>query len=132
MTPSVYHYRGDFPLEHGDTLREVDIAYHTFGRLNEARDNVVWVCHALTANSDVEDWWPGTVAEDGFLNPDRYFIVCANILGSCYGTTGPLSVNPLTGHPFYGDFPSLTVRELPSAGSRLWNGLPWSRNGSAG
>ena len=115
MTPSVYHYRGDFPLEHGDTLREVDIAYHTFGRLNEARDNVVWVCHALTANSDVEDWWPGTVAEDGFLNPDRYFIVCANILGSCYGTTGPLSVNPLTGHPFYGDFPRLTMRDVVNA-----------------
>ena len=76
---------------------------------------MVWVCHALTANSDVADWWPGTVAPGRFLDPERYFIVCANILGSCYGSTGPLSVNPDTGEPYYRTFPRLTMRDVVAA-----------------
>ncbi|MBP6453405.1 MAG: homoserine O-acetyltransferase, partial [Alistipes sp.] len=76
-----------FPLEVGGELPALRIAYHTYGELNAARDNVVWVCHALTANSDVADWWPHTVEPGRFLDPSRHFIVCANILGSHYGTT---------------------------------------------
>ena len=93
-------------------LHGVTIAYHTFGTLNAAKDNAVWVCHALTANSDVADWWPHTVETGRFLDPDRYFVVCANVLGSHYGTTGPLSTNPATGEPWYGDFPAVTVRDM--------------------
>jgi homoserine O-acetyltransferase len=89
------------------------IAYHTFG--SRRHDNVVWVCHALTANSDVADWWPGTVEEGRFLDPAKYFTVCANILGSPYGTTGPLSVNPQTGEKWYGDFPFVTMRDMARA-----------------
>ena len=95
-----------FPLERGGELPALRIAYHTYGEPNAARDNVVWVCHALTANSDVADWWPHTVEEGRFLDPSRWFVVCANILGSHYGTTGPLHENPATGRPWYGIFPA--------------------------
>lgn len=110
-----YHSSAPFPLESGETLPEIDIAYHTFGTLNEKKDNVIWVCHALTANSDVTDWWPHTVEKDCFLDPDKWFVVCANILGSCYGSTGPMSVNPATGEPYYDEFPRLTIRDMVNA-----------------
>lgn len=102
-------------LERGGYLQPLDIAYSTFGSLNEKGDNVIWVCHALTANSDVADWWPNTVVENGFLDPEKWFVVCANILGSHYGTTGPLSVNPDTGKPFYQNFPKLTIKDMVKA-----------------
>lgn len=109
-----YHH-GPFRLESGVELPELQIAYHTYGRLNASRSNVVWVCHALTANSDVADWWPHTVEEGRFLDPQRHFVVCANILGSHYGTTGPLSINPTTAEPWYGDFPHFTIRDMVAA-----------------
>ena len=99
-------------LDSGEVLPELTIAYHTYGRLNADRSNAVWVCHALTANSEVADWWPHTVEKGRFLDPDRYFVVCANILGSHYGTTGPLSVDPRTGSPYYDSFPQMTVRDM--------------------
>ena len=108
----LYHHSTPVTLESGAVLQEVDIAYDTFGTLNEAKDNVIWVCHALTANSDVADWWPHTVEEGRFLDPARYFIVCANFLGSHYGTTSPLSTNPATGEKYYYDFPQITVRDM--------------------
>ena len=108
----VYHHGEAITLESGAVLPEVDITYDTFGTLNEAKDNVIWVCHALTANSDVADWWPHTVEEGRFLDPTRYFIVCANFLGSHYGTTSPLSINPTTGKKYYYDFPQITVRDM--------------------
>lgn len=106
---------GPFTLESGITLPELEIAYHTYGKLNADRSNVVWVCHALTANSDVADWWPHTVEENRFLDPATHFVICANILGSHYGTTGPLTVNPATGEKWYGDFPRYTIRDMVSA-----------------
>lgn len=110
-----YHHDRPFPLELGASLENFTIAYHTWGTLNENRDNVIWVCHALTANSDVTDWWPHTVEEGRFLDPTKNFIVCANIIGSCYGTTGPLHINPKTGKPYYRDFPTYTMRDIVSA-----------------
>lgn len=110
-----FHSSAPFLLESGESLPEVDIAYHTYGTLNEKKDNVVWVCHALTANSDVEDWWPHTVEAGCFLDPDKWFVVCANILGSCYGSTGPMSINPDTGEPYYNEFPKLTIRDMVNA-----------------
>ena len=108
----LYSHSEPFVLESGEVLPKVDIVYDTFGELNEAKDNVIWVCHALTANSDVADWWPHTVEEGKFLDPARYFVVCANFLGSHYGTTSPLSVNPATGEKYYYDFPRITVRDM--------------------
>lgn len=104
-----------FSLELGGELPELRIAYHTYGTLSPAKDNVVWVCHALTANSDVADWWPHTVEEGRFLDPARHFIICANILGSPYGTTAPLHINPQTGEPWYLDFPPFTIRDMVHA-----------------
>ena len=110
-----FTYDKPFQLECGVTLPSLSIAYDTFGQMNTERNNIVWVCHALTANSDVADWWPHTVEEGCFLDPAKYFTVCANFLGSHYGTTGPLSINPATGEPWYGDFPLVTVRDMVRA-----------------
>lgn len=107
-----YSHDRPFRLESGVELPRLEIAYNTYGSMNPARSNVVWVCHALTANSDVADWWPHTVETGCFLDPAKWFVVCANILGSHYGTTGPLSVNPATGAPYYGDFPDFTIRDM--------------------
>jgi len=111
----VYHHNEPLPLELGGELQQLDIAYHTYGTPDADMSNVVWVCHALTANSDVADWWPGTVESGRFLDPAEHFVVCANILGSCYGTTGPMSVNPATGKPYFRDFPRLTMRDVVNA-----------------
>lgn len=80
---------GPVPLECGRVLPAVTVGYHAWGTLNAARDNVVVVCHALTGSSDVPAWWDGFIGEDCALDPARDFIVCSNVLGSCYGTTGP-------------------------------------------
>lgn len=123
MEPQIYIAPGPFELETGHTLPELRIAYHTYGTLNAAKDNVAWVCHALTANSDVADWWPHTVEAGRFLDPARHFVVCANIIGSHYGTTGPLHVNPATGRPWYKDFPPFTIRDIVRAHRLLADAL---------
>lgn len=115
MAPKIYTAPGPFELETGHTLPELRIAYQTYGTPAADGGNTVWVCHALTANSDVADWWPHTVEEGRFLDPARHFVVCANILGSHYGTTGPLHVNPATGSPYYSDFPPFTIRDIVRA-----------------
>lgn len=110
-----YIHNQPFPLESGAILPEVEIAYHAYGELNAAGDNVIWVCHALTANSDVADWWSGLFGEGKAFDAKRHFIVCANILGSCYGSSGPLTENPATGEPFFGSFPIVTIRDMVKA-----------------
>lgn len=107
-----FHYKGSLKLESGAVLPEVSVAYHTFGKLNKERNNVIWICHALTANSDVQEWWPGMVGAGCPFDTEQYFVVCANILGSCYGTTGPCSLNPTTGVHFYHNFPLVTIRDV--------------------
>jgi len=103
-------------LEKGSRLTNPTIAYHTFGTRDKP---VVWVCHAFSANSDVFDWWAGLFGPNDLFNPNDYFIICANILSSCYGTTGPLSENPDTGQPYYHDFPEVTVRDIVAAHEAL-------------
>jgi homoserine O-acetyltransferase len=105
-------YDHSFKTETGAEFPEIEIAYNTWGKLNSKGDNVIWICHALTANSDVESWWPGMVGSGLLFDPDKYFIVCANVLGGCYGTTGPATVNKLTGKPWLRDFPFITIRDL--------------------
>jgi homoserine O-acetyltransferase len=108
-------YKHPFVLECGEVLPGLTIAYHTYGTKNEAGTNVVWVCHALTANADVSDWWKGLVGIGSLINEQDYFIVCANIIGSCYGSTGPLSENPNTGTPYFSSFPAVTIRDMVNA-----------------
>ena len=96
-------------------IARVSPAYTTHGTLNEAKDNVVWIFHALTANSDPAEWWPGLVGEGKFLILQNYFIVCVNMPGSCYGSIGPLDINPETNKPYYHDFPLFTTRDMIQA-----------------
>ncbi len=112
---SIYSYHKPFRLERGAVLPELEIAYHTFGEMNANKGNVVWVFHALTANSEATDWWGGLFGKNAAINPDKYFMVCANILGSPYGTTGPLSADPYTGRPYYSSFPMITIRDMVGA-----------------
>ncbi|MGZ3778598.1 MAG: homoserine O-acetyltransferase family protein [Mucilaginibacter sp.] len=115
MSIQVFEYKEPFKLESGKQLAALEIGFHTYGKLNKNKDNVVWVCHALTANSDVFDWWKGLFGDKYHFNPDEHFIVCANILGSNYGTTNPLSTNPVTGLPYYLAFPQVSVRDMVKA-----------------
>lgn len=114
-TIATYNYTKTFKLESGKKLRKLEVAYQTYGKLNAKKDNVIWVCHALTANSDVLDWWKGLFGNNALFNPDDHFIICANVLGSHYGSSSPLSVNPVTGLPYYLSFPEFTIRDLVSA-----------------
>jgi homoserine O-acetyltransferase len=115
MSQEVLTYPYPFALESGQCLPQLQITYHTYGKLNPEKNNVVWVCHALTANSDVLDWWKGLFGPTYLFDPEEYFIVCANILGSCYGTTGPLCPNPETQQPYYHAFPTITIRDMVRA-----------------
>lgn len=110
-----YKYETDFMLESGNALPGIEIAYKTYGILNKAKDNVIWVCHALTANADAVEWWKGLIGEGCLFNPSEHYIVCANILGSCYGTTGPLSTNKETGAVYFANFPLVTIRDMVAA-----------------
>jgi len=109
----------DLTLESGEILSGARVAYHTWGQLNADHDNVVWVCHALTANADVLAWWPGLFGPSCYYDPADWFIVCANVLGSCYGSTGPRDADPATGQPRYQDFPLLTIRDMVAAHEAL-------------
>jgi len=108
MSTQVFHYTQPFTLESGYTLPGLHLAYTVSGELNADKSNVVWIFHALTANSNPAEWWPGLVGEDRLLDPKKYFIICVNMPGSCYGSSGPLEKNPATGEPWFGDFPLFT------------------------
>lgn len=115
MKPHIFQHREPFSLELGEILPSLNVAYHTYGTLNQNADNVIWVCHAFTASSEVAEWWPGMVGEGKLMDTEKYFIVCPNIIGSCYGSTGPLSTNPETGLPWFTSFPEITIRDLVNA-----------------
>ena len=101
-----------FALECGGELRPVTLQYAVYGELNAARDNVVLVCHALSGSAEVADWWPELFANNDFFSIDPYCVICINILGSCYGSTGPQSINPSTGKTYGPDFPLVTVGDI--------------------
>ena len=116
-----------FQLESGSILPGYSLAYTTLGQLNANKDNVIWIFHALTANSDPSEWWPGLVGEGKLFDPEKYFIICVNMPGSCYGSTGPLSENPATGQPWYHEFPFFTPRDMVRAYEPLRRELGISR-----
>jgi len=111
-----------FVMNNGRELGPITVAYETYGNLNGARDNVILVEHALTAsahaagkNSPLDKypgWWDVMIGPGRAFDTDKYFVVCSNILGSCYGTTGPSSVNPETGRPYGLSFPLVTIRDM--------------------
>ena len=99
-------------LECGQSLENVTVAYRTWGQLSPAGDNAVVVCHALTGSPDIDLWWEDLLGPGKTLDPARDFIISSNVLGSCYGTTGPTAENPLTGAPWGTDFPPISVRDM--------------------
>lgn len=118
-----FTYKGRFELESGAILNSFHLAYTTHGKLSVAKDNVVWVFHALTANSDPAEWWGGLVGNDKFLDPKKYLIVCVNMPGSCYGSIGPFDINSKTNNSWYHDFPWFTTRDMVRAYQHLKNYL---------
>ena len=112
MSHKTFSYLAPFELESGIVLPGYHLGYHAIGKLNKDRSNVVWVFHALTANSNPVDWWPGLVGSGHLIDPENFFIVCVNMPGSCYGSIGPLSNNPLTGTPYNHSFPFFTIRDM--------------------
>ncbi len=122
-------YEGDFVLdrhlllESGRTLANPTLHYAVYGRLNAARDNAVLVCHALSGSALVGSWWPEVFGPGAVLSLDHDFVICINMLGSCYGSTGPGSVNPETGQPFGADFPLVSIRDNVRAQAQLLDSL---------
>jgi len=98
--------------ESGFDFGSIDLAWHSWGTLNDARDNVILIFHALTGNSDAQDWFAGLFAEDGIIDLNQHFVICINNLGSCYGSSGPTSVDPETGNTFQASFPEITIRDI--------------------
>ncbi|MEN9997426.1 MAG: homoserine O-acetyltransferase [Bacteroidota bacterium] len=111
---NIFNTHQAFTLESGEQLDNLQIAYHTYGTFDSTKNNVVWVTHALTANSDVFDWWNGVFGENDLFNPEEHFIVCANILGSHYGTSGPLNTFK-NDEPLLDYFPFVTTRDMARA-----------------
>jgi homoserine O-acetyltransferase/O-succinyltransferase len=111
-----------FALEGGGSLRDVTVAYETWGELDETASNALLVCHALTGDSHAagpsgpahptEGWWDALIGPGRALDTDRWFVVCANVLGGCQGTTGPSSTNPATGGPYGSSFPVVSIRDI--------------------
>ncbi len=124
-----------FRLESGGALQPVTIRYAVYGELNAARDNAVLVCHALSGSARAADWWPemftalplnptpGLNGAPAVFDLSRDCVICVNILGSCYGSTGPTSINPATGEPYGPDFPVVSVRDIVRTQSYLLDDL---------
>ncbi|MGA8055661.1 MAG: homoserine O-acetyltransferase [Burkholderiales bacterium] len=113
---------GPFLLESGAVLPRVEIAYRTWGALSHDADNAVIVCHALTGSADADAWWTPLIGSDRALDPMHDFIVCSNVLGGCYGTTGPSSLAP-DGRPWEERFPRVTLRDQVNAQIALADAL---------
>jgi homoserine O-acetyltransferase len=108
-----FAYGAPFRLEAGGSLQPVSVRYAVYGELNDRRDNAVLICHALSGSARAADWWPEMFGSVFDLSRDC--VICTNILGSCYGSTGPASINPATGKPFGPDFPLVTIRDIVRA-----------------
>lgn len=123
----------ELPLESGRVLGPLTLAYETYGTLNAARSNTVWVAHAWTGDAHAAGrhhpddrkpgWWDDMIGPGKVLDTDRYFVVCSNVIGSCYGSTGPASLNPRTDKPYNLNFPVLMVRDMVRAQQLLLDRL---------
>ena len=123
-----------FRLDHGGALEAVTVAYETWGTLAPARNNAVLVLHALTGGAHAgphpetetpapEPWWGDLIGPGRAIDTNRFFVICPNILGGCYGSTGPMSVNPATGLPYRMTFPAITVRDMVRVQAALLDGF---------
>ncbi|MEJ7617242.1 MAG: homoserine O-acetyltransferase [Pyrinomonadaceae bacterium] len=108
-----------FHLAAGGELRPLVLRYTTYGRLNEARDNAILVCHALSGSSRVGDWWAEMFGSNRPFDASRFCIIGSNVVGSCYGSTGPCSIDERTGEPYGVDFPPVTIGDMVAAQALL-------------
>ncbi len=126
---------GEMPLRSGASLGPITLAYETYGRLNEARSNAVMICHALSGSShaagyyageEKSGWWDNMIGPGKAVDTDKYYVICPNIIGSCYGSTGPGSLDPLTGRPYGLRFPLFTIADVVRAEKNLLDllGIP--------
>ncbi|WNJ18559.1 homoserine O-acetyltransferase [Pontibacter sp. G13] len=111
---AIFEHRAVFQLESGRSLTGFRLEYEVLGTPNSDGSNIIWVCHALTGNSMVEEWWPGLFGENKWFDPSKWCVVCANMLGSCYGSTNACESFP-PGSPSFHDFPELTNRDIVRA-----------------
>ena len=129
-THQMYTYSFDrLPLQRGGVFGPVTLAYETWGTLNAEGDNAILITHALTGNSHAHDpaqpdntkiaWWNPLIGPGRFFDTSRYFVICSNILGGCYGSTGPSSIDPYTGRPYGMHFPIITIHDMVQAQHRL-------------
>lgn len=109
------------PLDSGATLSPVDVAYETYGKLNENRSNAILILHALTGDAHAAGvshetgkpgWWDNSIGPGKAFDTEKYFVICSNVLGGCRGTTGPSSINPATGRPYAMSFPVITIPDM--------------------
>ena len=141
VSPRTAHFDQALRLRSGAELPAFDIAYETYGTLNAARSNAVLVCHALNASHHVAGfygsepgnvgWWDNLVGPGKPLDTRRFFVVGSNYLGSCFGSTGPASLNPATGKPWGADFPVVTIEDWVEAQARLADRLGIERFAAA-
>jgi homoserine O-acetyltransferase len=107
-----------FRLESGALLSPVTLAYETYGELNDSRSNAILVCHALSGSSHAGGeggWWADCIGPGKAFDTNRFFVICSNVLGSCYGSSGPTSINPATGEPYGLAFPVVTIGDIVRA-----------------
>ncbi|HSQ73152.1 MAG TPA: homoserine O-acetyltransferase, partial [Rubrivivax sp.] len=131
VTPRQMHFGEPLPLKSGAVLADYALSYETYGTLNAERSNAVLVCHALNASHHVAGvhadgsvgWWDNLIGPGKPLDTDRFFVIGVNNLGSCFGSTGPMHVNPATGRVYGADFPVCTVEDWVDAQARLMQGL---------
>jgi homoserine O-acetyltransferase/O-succinyltransferase len=117
----------EFRLEAGGVLRGAQLRYALYGKVNAAKDNVVLVCHALSGSALVSEWWPAIFSAEGLIDPEKDAVLGINILGSCYGSTGPSSIDPKTGEVYGASFPLVGVRDVVRAQALLLDGLEIQR-----
>jgi len=107
-----YTFETTFITERGNRIQNPTIAYRSWGKPNDARDNVILVCHALTGNTAADEWFGGLFGPSNVIDPEEHFVICPNVIGSCYGSSGPTSTNPQTGESYQADFPIITIRDM--------------------
>ncbi|MCK9305442.1 MAG: homoserine O-acetyltransferase [Bacteroidales bacterium] len=110
MKRQFYVHNSPFELESGGRLDRMELCYH-ISKKRRKNEKVIWICHALTANSDPVEWWGDLAGKGKLFDPDKYTVVCVNALGSCYGSTGPTSISP-EGKEYLLSFPRVTVRDV--------------------
>jgi homoserine O-acetyltransferase len=129
VTPQTTDFSEPLELECGAVIKDYTLAFETYGELNSARSNAILICHALSSHHHAAGyhsmderkpgWWDNCIGPGKAIDTRRFFVVCSNNLGGCHGSTGPASINPVTGHPYGKDFPDIVVKDWVRSQSRL-------------